>query len=204
MLPLRLAQELLDSIVDQVQDRGILKESSLVARSFVVRSQRRLFRSLCVFSTASLDSHPEGTDALSGFTSFENAQNLLTMSPHLVGYVRDVHLGFNSLSMQSFVREESVLRVLSQVTLLAIFTNGHRSLFWQEFPATLSSLLRDIVTRPSVRSLMLECALLVHSLSIIPFDFTSPNPAHGRYHHIRPDFGSHFHSAAAEGHSSLR
>ncbi|KAJ7138318.1 hypothetical protein C8R44DRAFT_848163 [Mycena epipterygia] len=142
MPPVRLAQEMLASIVDQVQERRTLKACSLVARSFVFPSQRHLFRR-----------QPTGTDYLTVVMPFQTALALFTMSPHLITHVKDLYLGLRLL--QDCHAAQSVLRIASEITLLGIFGNGVL-LDWNTISPSLSTLLKDIALRSTVRSLNLE------------------------------------------------
>ncbi|KAJ7138325.1 hypothetical protein C8R44DRAFT_728471 [Mycena epipterygia] len=64
MPPTPLAPEVLDVIIDEVQERVMLKACSLAAGSFVVSSQRHLFQSLCLCMRIPSQRTPKGTDHL--------------------------------------------------------------------------------------------------------------------------------------------
>ncbi|KAJ7123409.1 hypothetical protein C8R44DRAFT_783768 [Mycena epipterygia] len=175
-MPAYLAQELLDCIVGEVQDRKTLKAWSLVARSFTGSSQRRLFRSLCLF-TGRLEIHPTllGIDHLTALTSFERALELFTItwvagiSPHLGSYAKGMHLGL--INSQDFGVVESVLRMAPQITVLGIFGNRATSgrLHWGSFPVSLAALMKEIALRPTVRSMILRwIAGVPSSLILVP------------------------------------
>ncbi|KAJ7138362.1 hypothetical protein C8R44DRAFT_976099 [Mycena epipterygia] len=97
MPPARLGQELLDSIVDKVQERRTLKACSLVAKSFVLQSQKRLFRSVCLYNYFLASNHPKGTDCLTVVMPFQRALDLFTTSPHLITHVKGLYLGLRVL-----------------------------------------------------------------------------------------------------------
>ncbi|KAJ7123391.1 hypothetical protein C8R44DRAFT_852379 [Mycena epipterygia] len=165
-----LAQKLLDCIVEEVQERRELKAWSLVARSFTGSSQRRLFRSLCLFA-GRLESHPTvlGIDHLTALTSFERALELFTISPHLGSYAKGMHLG--PIDSQDFGVVESVLRMAPQITVLGIFSNETVSegLHWGNIPVSLATLLKEIALRPIVRSMSMRWMTGVpSSLILVP------------------------------------
>ncbi|KAJ7138313.1 hypothetical protein C8R44DRAFT_868619 [Mycena epipterygia] len=168
-MPADLAQELLDSIVDQVQDIKALKACSLVARSLVVSSQRHLFRSLCLFQVVGAmipQVRPRGSDHLTVLTSFENAFRLFTMSPHLGSYVRELYLGLIWLRDVDANLVERVLCMASKMTFLGIFS--HAGPFdWNEIPPSVTCLLRNITHRPTVRARSFERFIHVPSSFIL-------------------------------------
>ncbi|KAJ7100452.1 hypothetical protein C8R44DRAFT_747499 [Mycena epipterygia] len=156
MPPAHLAQELLDCIVDEVQDRRTLKACSVVARSLVGSSQRRLFRTFCLFTDQlRLYPVPLGIDHPTAlFISFEKALDLFTIAPHLGSYATDVYFGL--LDSQDLGIVESVLRMVSQPTVLGIFHNHPGFYRWSSIPASLADLLKHTILRPTVRSMTLE------------------------------------------------
>ncbi|KAJ7138332.1 hypothetical protein C8R44DRAFT_868637 [Mycena epipterygia] len=177
MSPGPLAQELLDSIVDYVQERGTLKACSLAARSFVVSSQRRLFRSLCLFIRVP-NQPPRGTDHLTVSMTFQNALHVFTMSSHLGSYVRNLYIGLVH-HLQDYGLVESALRIVSKITLLGIFGVGG-PYDWSTISTSLTTLLKDITLRPTVRSLYLEniravpsSFILCPSFRVLSLHFTS-------------------------------
>ncbi|KAJ7123385.1 hypothetical protein C8R44DRAFT_980803 [Mycena epipterygia] len=170
MPPTHLAQELLDCIVGEVQDRPTLKAWSLVARSFTGSSQPRLFRSLCLFADR-LEFHPNllRINRLTAFMSFDRALELFTICPHLGSYAKGMHLGL--INSQDFGVVESVLRMASQITVLGIFGDRATSgrLHWGSIPVSLTALLKEIALRPTVRSMSLRwIADIPSSLILVP------------------------------------
>ncbi|KAJ7138347.1 hypothetical protein C8R44DRAFT_868647 [Mycena epipterygia] len=128
----RLAQELLDSIIDDVQERGALKACSLAGRSLVVPTQRRLFRSICLFTAGSfLSSPPKASHHLASSLSSHGARDLFTMSPHLGSYVKELYLGL--VFMRDYYVVESVLPAFQKITHLGIFSDGGASQ-WNNIP----------------------------------------------------------------------
>ncbi|KAJ7132462.1 hypothetical protein C8R44DRAFT_774075 [Mycena epipterygia] len=164
MPPARLAQELLDCIIDQVQDRKTLKPCSLVARSLAGSSQRRIFRAFCLATNAHIYSRillePHHRAML--FMTFEKALNLFTIAPHLGSFATDVHLGLiqphdpNDTRCDDLSVVESILRMVPQLTVFGIFHNTSDSLHWSRFPASFASLLKHTALRPTIRSMRLE------------------------------------------------
>ncbi|KAJ7123419.1 hypothetical protein C8R44DRAFT_783776, partial [Mycena epipterygia] len=171
MPPAHLAQELLDCIVGEVRDRPTLKACSLVARSLTSSSQRRLFRSLCLFA-GKFEAHAtlfDGIDHLTALTSFERVLELFAISPHLGSYVKGMHLGL--INSQDCAVVESVLRMASQITVLGIFSNEivSDSLHWGNIPVSLTALLKEIALRPTVRSMSMRWITGVpSSLILVP------------------------------------
>ncbi|KAJ7672330.1 hypothetical protein DFH06DRAFT_1176006 [Mycena polygramma] len=119
-----LAQELIDVIVDEVP-RNTLTACSLVAKSFLVPSQRRLFRAI--------------------LSEFERARDLFAMSPHLGGYVR--HLVLCLTPSQDYAAIEMILPVVTHLTGMSIMANAY-SLNWRELPTRVRSLLKDRIVNP--------------------------------------------------------
>ncbi|KAJ7138352.1 hypothetical protein C8R44DRAFT_976096 [Mycena epipterygia] len=216
MSPGPLAQELLDSIVDHVQERGTLKACSLAARSFVVSSQRRLFRSLCLFIRVP-SQPPRGTNHLTVSMTFQNALHVFTMSSYLGSYVRHLYIGLVH-HLQDYGLVESALRIVSKITLLGIFGVGG-TYDWSTIPPSLATLLKDIALRPAVRSLYLENIRAVPSSFILcpsfrvlslyfasvegdiasTSPFISPSLVPLRSHHLE-----HLVTAASPGHPGSR
>ncbi|KAF7377828.1 hypothetical protein MSAN_00206300 [Mycena sanguinolenta] len=170
-----LAQELIDAIIDKVP-RNKLTTCSLVAKSFLVPSQQRLFASLSLFTAPlRIAGPPKGEQILA---AFENAVELFTMSPHLSKYVRSLALCLTP-SLRNFGAVESVLRTLPKLRSICFLANAHHGVAfnWQEMPASVKSLLKDFIVHPTLRhlsfsymagipsSIIIHAASSLHSLS---------------------------------------
>ncbi|KAJ7437416.1 hypothetical protein FB451DRAFT_1570698 [Mycena latifolia] len=150
MSPPSLPHELLEVIVGEVQGKDSLRACSLASKSLLVCSQRHLFRALCFCQDLrQIPSNPTQIPRL----SFKRARELLTMSPHLAGYVCDLTLCLQPGQDHNLV--ENLLRSVSErLTRLAIFAFP-RTLIWEEMPSGVTCLLRDIYVQPQFRSLSL-------------------------------------------------
>ncbi|KAJ6551683.1 hypothetical protein B0H19DRAFT_1158554 [Mycena capillaripes] len=148
-MPSPLAQELIDAIVDQVPRKN-LTTCSLVAKSFLVPSQRRLFREI--------------------ITQFKNARDLFATSPHLGKYIHSLSLCLTP--GEDYAAIESVLRVVSNIAGLAILANAH-TLYWGQMPASVMTLLKAVIVRPTFKSLSLTriagipSSLIIHATSLL-------------------------------------
>jgi hypothetical protein len=77
-----VVQDIIDTILHNVEDRESLKACSIVARSFRDTSQRILLRSLTLFPT----------------WRFKEACTLLNRSPHIAGYITRLSVHLSSFS----------------------------------------------------------------------------------------------------------
>ncbi|KAJ6460969.1 hypothetical protein C8R45DRAFT_1108788 [Mycena sanguinolenta] len=192
MPPPILAQELIDAIVDKVP-RNKLTTCSLVAKSFLVPSQQCLFASLSLFTAPlRIAGPPKGQQIL---TAFENAVELFAMSPHLSRYVHSLALCLTP-SLQEFGAVESVLRTLPKLRSICFLANAHHGVAfdWQEMPASLKFLLKDVIVRPTLRhlsfsyiagipsSLIVHAASSLHTLSF--FGISVQDDPESTHHHI--------------------
>ncbi|KAJ7463979.1 hypothetical protein FB451DRAFT_1561916 [Mycena latifolia] len=136
-----LAQELVDTIIDQVAEnltsrstgQTILKSCSLVSRSFAAASQRHLFRSLTL-----TDSDAAVIQA-----------RILGLSPRIFSYVRE-------LEVDLWVRTEYLPGLISLFTLLIGVKRiriSHRSIHWQWalFPTNFRTALGTLLTLPTLQ-----------------------------------------------------
>ncbi|KAJ7079285.1 hypothetical protein B0H15DRAFT_858899 [Mycena belliarum] len=153
MSSVQLAQELLSAIINEVQAQNDLQACALVSRSFVVSSQQRLYRTLClvVEPLSHLVSVPN--PPVAPVLSCDSALKLFTMSPHLAGYVRDLTLYLPQ--NPDYTLLETVLQHVSgRITHLSI--SSLQYVFpWAYLPSSTASLLDDIFHRPQFRSLSL-------------------------------------------------
>ncbi|KAJ7493114.1 hypothetical protein B0H11DRAFT_978255 [Mycena galericulata] len=166
----QLAQELVDAIVDEVPKQS-LGECSLISKAFLVPSQRRLFQSLSLFSGRLLiPGPPKGQQIL---LQFEKACDMFAMAPHLAGYVRSLVLCVTP--SQTYAAVEAVLRQLSQAKLvfLSILANAY-SFDWEEMPASVTSLVKNLIVHPTFRSISftriarVPRSLVIHAASSLP------------------------------------
>jgi hypothetical protein len=95
---------------------------------------------------------------------------LFANSPHLGRYVRNLALCLTPA--QDYAAVESVLHALHNLHFLTILANG--PIFnWQEMPAGVTSLLRDLIVTPTLRSLALTriagvpSSLILHAASTL-------------------------------------
>ncbi|KAJ6472370.1 hypothetical protein C8R47DRAFT_1324744 [Mycena vitilis] len=146
------AQELIDAIIDEIAateewcdspDRKSLKACALVARTFLVPSQRRLFQSLTLPLAVK-----RGDDMKEAALQF-------TTSPHLGSYVRDLHLDNVSYNaVEADIASGMIFTTLTSVRRLVISERKRWNPASREFHTGLISMLN----RPSLRSIgFLQC-----------------------------------------------
>ncbi|KAJ7466112.1 hypothetical protein FB451DRAFT_1486515 [Mycena latifolia] len=128
----RLANELLDAIFTEVHATADLKACSLAARFLVDPSQRRLFRSLSLFSNR-LRPGARG--------KVENTHDPATLSPRLSSYVTELRVYLDSAARQ-FATLISVLRKPGSLTRLKLVAVGLSR--WHEIPIETQLFRRDI------------------------------------------------------------
>lgn len=125
----QLAQELVDLVVAQVDDRDLLSNTALISRSWRLSSQAKQFRSFRI-------SHPSCLPRLAG---------ILT-SPRICALVKELHVGRWSQSsphqlitgLQDLTRETRLTRMVNvvQVTLAGLtLDTAHESFFVTHFVA---------------------------------------------------------------------
>ncbi|KAJ7087603.1 hypothetical protein B0H15DRAFT_298947 [Mycena belliarum] len=135
---LRLPQELVDAIIHELDDDSPpLLACSKAAKTFRVPCQRRIFRSILLYSEDS------------GFSNtFLRAAELLATSPHLAVYVRDLRTPLPTAEneIQSL---ERVLGALDNVERFMIANTGE-SINWSPTPPRLVSAIWRIITLPSL------------------------------------------------------
>ncbi|KAJ6533377.1 hypothetical protein DFH09DRAFT_1370017 [Mycena vulgaris] len=156
-----LAEELLGTIFDQFRGTTDLKACSLVARFLVDPSQRRLFRSLSIFSK-----RPRSRRRAGGL--IENIPNLcsLHMSPRIGSYVPNLTIHLEVGHQRRFTTLNAVLRKVRRLTWLTILAVD-LSFPWESIPSTTISLLRDICVLSTLRSLSLTRLAGVHASFIL-------------------------------------
>ncbi|KAJ7110720.1 hypothetical protein C8R43DRAFT_1139287 [Mycena crocata] len=140
MPPAQLAQELLDTIVSDVDGKEDLKSCSLVSRSWIdfVKVRMRPAPTRCNI-----------------VLSFESARDLFAASPHLGSYVRELDLYLLASSDYSPLR--IVISMLPRLTQLGMLPNGSGGsrLVWRSLPSTLTGVLSELIALRTIRSLRL-------------------------------------------------
>lgn len=148
-----LAPELVDLIVDNVEASEDLKALSLVCRTFVPNIQWRIFRRLTLAS----DTLPRLSVVLSA-------------SPHIGAYVRDLHINLNIGNSQIHAPLARTLRLLSRVNRVAISTADWQFWYWNSCPKELHTALISLMSLPTMRCLALvrccgvPAALIRHAI----------------------------------------
>ncbi|KAJ7734562.1 hypothetical protein DFH07DRAFT_844724 [Mycena maculata] len=131
-----LPQELLDTIIDEIQDTSTLQSCALVATSFVAPCQRKIFRML-YFHAVKKATSPR--------------PKAFTESPHLAAYVRDLTIELPRAASEWVVLDLEVLRLVHNVERLVL--DGRYMGY--EIPRGAASALLDYLGRPSLRRLHL-------------------------------------------------
>lgn len=132
-----LPQELVDAILEELVGPAAhksLKACSMVSRSFVLPSQRRLFRFL------TLNSKTVGI-----------ASSRFTERPHLASYVRDLHV---DMHLNTKLHQHSLLttfRLLNKVQRMAISSYSWQTWAWDSLPDEFRDAFVSLLTLPSLR-----------------------------------------------------
>ncbi|KAJ7610638.1 hypothetical protein DFH06DRAFT_1245903 [Mycena polygramma] len=140
-----LPQELVDAIIEEVCDDQTLQNCSLVAKAFVVPSQRSLFRSLYLYTRVNLAHHASSTCG--------HACTLFDASPHLAAYVRRLTLCLGRA--EDYTAVERILQIANVVTQLAIHGSSD-SFRWDYMSPSLISSILHAVQFPTLRILQLK------------------------------------------------
>ncbi|KAJ7060942.1 hypothetical protein C8F01DRAFT_1141361 [Mycena amicta] len=140
-------QELFEAIIDSVDDKKTLRSCALVAHSFLVRSQRKLFHTLVLYSRYSR--RHRGVDVKR--RSLMAAGAKFETSSHLALYVRDLHV---QLSRQRDEAKalETILGAVSNVGRLVVSGGG---IGWSVLPGGLTQAVRRALCLPSLQHLHL-------------------------------------------------
>ncbi|KAJ7483603.1 hypothetical protein FB451DRAFT_1439878 [Mycena latifolia] len=136
-----LSQELLDTIISELEDGGSLKSCSVAGSLLRDTSQRILFQP--VTST-------------SGIThNYEAAYNFLAGSPHIAGYIARVKIQMPDILHGTPADVESLQQVLAKLMNVRRCTlDGTTSLFrWKHLAPPLASSLLDFIARQPLREL---------------------------------------------------
>ncbi|KAJ7158994.1 hypothetical protein C8R43DRAFT_357643 [Mycena crocata] len=151
-----IPSELIAAIVDELEDdRESLKACSTVAPPFCSPSQSHLFRSMWLhrenwhFYTGVQQALHRGTTIPSG--TIKKVYSLLSESPHLAVYVRDL-----TIDLPDSTDEDKPLEhVLQVATNLERFVVSGLSLPWGDLSGPLSSTIVEVFARPTLQRLHL-------------------------------------------------
>ncbi|KAJ7312261.1 hypothetical protein DFH08DRAFT_897202 [Mycena albidolilacea] len=149
-----LPPELMDAVIEQmdIADEESLRSCSLVCRSLVYLAQRRLFRSLKLYTDPSYRRHPPWPVKGSKSTTFTRFHSVFKSSPHLAQYVRDLTIHLHWKVDDGLIG--NVLPPLCQIERLSI--QGFCS-FWSWDPTpTPTSPCWDLIQLPTLRLLRLS------------------------------------------------
>ncbi|KAJ7654292.1 hypothetical protein B0H17DRAFT_1214387 [Mycena rosella] len=148
--------ELIAAIVDELEDdRESLKACSMVATAFCPPSQRHLFRSMWLhranwqFYTVAQQAPHRGTSIPSG--TIRRVSSLLSESPHLAIYVRDLTIDLPDSADEDVPLEQ----ILQAVLNLERFVISGLFVRWGDLPLPLASAILDIFARPALERLHL-------------------------------------------------
>jgi hypothetical protein len=136
-----LPQELFDTIIDKIRDKETLKACALVATSFLLPSQRNLFRKI------RLGEHSRDT-----FAAFA----ALAEFPRLVSYIRDLTIFMWDLVSENILAVAVILRSVQSIESLFVF-GGFGN--WGRLGDEACSVLLHFLSRPSLRRLELSNVL---------------------------------------------
>ena len=148
----RLPQELIDSIISQLNDRKSLKACSLVASPFVLPSQRLLFH------TIDLDTPTLTPRNLKIYVRF---LRILTLNPLLGTYVRSLRLGDDSDnfgSSRSWTAHKNLPQLLQLLPRLEAFTLTFNSceIQWTSIPEDVRAAFVRLFRLPTLQAISLE------------------------------------------------
>ncbi|KAJ7175013.1 hypothetical protein C8R43DRAFT_1230534 [Mycena crocata] len=155
----RLPQELVDSIVDEIDGDESLAALSLVATPFVIPCQRR------IFETLSLSTDPSFIPFQPSAGAFVRALTLFTAALHLAHYVRNLEIDFSRTDVPvepdvDTVPALAVINILQNMEALAVrgyMDNGFSPSFhWKLLSPDFLPQLQGILQRPNMRSLHLK------------------------------------------------
>ncbi|KAF8143787.1 hypothetical protein K438DRAFT_1993519 [Mycena galopus ATCC 62051] len=185
-----LPQELVDMVIDNVNLPEDLEALALVSRPFVAGVQERIFRHLTLSSDTD-------TGLAKGSGTLPKLSGILSQSPHLGAYVRDLHINLDLGSSDIHVLLASTLQLLRGVSRTAItYIRGcHWS--WSWWTDEMRAALIHLLCLPTMRFLALirctnvpatiirhamasyeEVALEVSGVDLHPVEFV--RPGHGK------------------------
>ena len=148
VLSVPVSQEVVKNVTKHLQDdTRSLKLCSTVSRSFLVASQQRLFSTIYI-----------GTRLLS-----RKLNDLLTSSPHIIPYVRGLHLLDSSEQFTEeswFCDDESFVGILRAVRpyleTFSLMLTDYNYLEWAKMSADWQSSLLDLFASPKLTSIRLK------------------------------------------------
>ncbi|KAJ7475596.1 hypothetical protein B0H11DRAFT_2032613 [Mycena galericulata] len=136
-----LAQELIDLIVAEVQERDNLRRCSLVCRSFRSPAQRELFRAMALRCLP-------GRGGLHLSQLVSRAGELLTTTPHLATYVQSFTLEIEPAHERADEQGErnivTIVRCLKQIRHLTLITRTP----WKKLPEGIQNCILDSLKLP--------------------------------------------------------
>ncbi|KAJ7022141.1 hypothetical protein C8F04DRAFT_1402503 [Mycena alexandri] len=143
-----LSQELVDMVIDNVDLPKDLEALSLVSRPFVAGTQARIFRHLTLSSDT-------GTGLFKRSGTLPKLSAILSRSPHLGAYVRDLHINLDLGRSDIHVLLAPTLQLLKGVSRTAItYIRGcHWS--WSSWTDEMRAALIDLLCLPTMRFLAL-------------------------------------------------
>ncbi|KAJ7256937.1 hypothetical protein C8J57DRAFT_1343357 [Mycena rebaudengoi] len=142
-----LPQELVNSIVDQLDDYSSLTSCALVSTSFVVPAQQAIFKSLCIHTELS-HRHPTPLAASDSLAAF----------PHLATYLRLLQCDLSHLESEVQALE-SIFLAVRNLERLIISGSGMQ---WSSVPSALKIGIQNIIALPSLYGLHL---ITIYNLS---------------------------------------
>ncbi|KAJ7343913.1 hypothetical protein DFH08DRAFT_937694 [Mycena albidolilacea] len=149
-----LPAELVDLIIDNVDAHEDLKTLILVSHTFLSAGQWRLFRCLTL-----------------GANTVAQLSEVLSQSPHLASYVRDLHISLRLNQSENHVPLVNILRLLIGVKRVAISGEDWQFWFWTAWPTELRAAIISLLSLPAMHSLaVIRCcgvpaALLWHAFA---------------------------------------
>ncbi|KAJ7088331.1 hypothetical protein C8R44DRAFT_819436 [Mycena epipterygia] len=144
-----IPQEIVDSILGEVEDVESLKSCALVASNFCQPSQRILLRSLTVESGYK-DQHPSNYTAVF---------SLLSKSPHIAVYIKEltIRLPAGHTALQEIETLRWILAQMTKVQHCTLTVQYILDTRWSSLHPTISSVVLDFITKQRLRSMIIAC-----------------------------------------------
>ncbi|KAJ7149477.1 hypothetical protein C8R43DRAFT_1107675 [Mycena crocata] len=143
---MKLPQELIDSVVAEVDEFNALKACSLAGSVFRASSQRILHQSLTLSAAAGYAKPPR---------DYASAHTLLEESPHITGYIQNLTI----LLAEPIADVESIAKVLAKLTHVRWCIVDGRGMFHWKYVRPelgLASIFTDFLLRQPLRELRLS------------------------------------------------
>jgi len=146
---IQLPQELIDTIIENLEDGGwSLRGCSLVCSSWLLSTRRRLFRRIVLLPLYNSSPRP----LLYG----RRLHNLLLKSPHIATYIRELKLyEGQSIKGETWIGSDQslplVLGMLKDLTRIEL-----RRLEWNALPPALRQSIQNVLALPSLQFLKME------------------------------------------------